>query len=139
MMVVRKRYLRVLFFFMHKPAYVWRISDWSSDVCSSDLHAAHHRRRGQVHRGDAAAAEAVERHARHGDLITRRQRCHAAEVGALLAALGRGRPDHIVDGFGVEVVAVADRGEHGRGKMLRMEARQSTRLNSSHYCAYRTP
>src|SRR3546814_14151133 len=24
-------------FFMHKPAYEMRISDWSSDVCSSDL------------------------------------------------------------------------------------------------------
>src|SRR3546814_11085929 len=27
----------VLFFFKHKTAYVMRISDWSSDVCSSDL------------------------------------------------------------------------------------------------------
>src|SRR3546814_13517217 len=26
-----------LFFFRHKPAYVMRISYWSSDVCSSDL------------------------------------------------------------------------------------------------------
>src|SRR3546814_9950106 len=62
-------------------------------------------------------------------LVTGVQTCAlpiSAEVGALLAALGRGRPDHIVDGFGVEVVAVADRGEHGRGKMLRMEVRQCT-------------
>src|SRR3546814_10893349 len=28
------------FFFKQKPAYEMRISDWSSDVCSSDLHAA---------------------------------------------------------------------------------------------------
>src|SRR3546814_267926 len=27
----------MLFFFKHKPAYGMRISDWSSDVCSSDL------------------------------------------------------------------------------------------------------
>src|SRR3546814_10761139 len=27
----------MFFFFKHKPAYEWRISDWSSDVCSSDL------------------------------------------------------------------------------------------------------
>src|SRR3546814_6646385 len=27
----------VFFFFMQKPAYEMRISDWSSDVCSSDL------------------------------------------------------------------------------------------------------
>src|SRR3546814_5857566 len=29
-----------LFFFKQKTAYEMRISDWSSDVCSSDLHAA---------------------------------------------------------------------------------------------------
>src|SRR3546814_5770203 len=29
----------VLFFFKQKTAYEMRISDWSSDVCSSDLHA----------------------------------------------------------------------------------------------------
>src|SRR3546814_7210535 len=30
----------VLFFFKQKTAYEMRISDWSSDVCSSDLKAA---------------------------------------------------------------------------------------------------
>src|SRR3546814_13637853 len=30
----------VFFFFKHKTAYELRISDWSSDVCSSDLNAA---------------------------------------------------------------------------------------------------
>src|SRR3546814_2101169 len=29
-----------VFFFKQKTAYEMRISDWSSDVCSSDLHAA---------------------------------------------------------------------------------------------------
>src|SRR3546814_9603603 len=29
--------LLLLFFFKHKTAYDMRISDWSSDVCSSDL------------------------------------------------------------------------------------------------------
>src|SRR3546814_5987944 len=29
----------VFFFFKHKTAYEMRISDWSSDVCSSDLHS----------------------------------------------------------------------------------------------------
>src|SRR3546814_3612330 len=33
-----KRY-SILFFCKQKTAYVWRISDWSSDVCSSDLAA----------------------------------------------------------------------------------------------------
>src|SRR3546814_3762165 len=27
----------IIFFFQHKTAYEMRISDWSSDVCSSDL------------------------------------------------------------------------------------------------------
>src|SRR3546814_3658278 len=31
------------FFFKQKPAYEMRISDWSSDVCSSDLHRRHRR------------------------------------------------------------------------------------------------
>src|SRR3546814_16468688 len=32
--------LRIFFFFKQKTAYEMRISDWSSDVCSSDLIAA---------------------------------------------------------------------------------------------------
>src|SRR3546814_2427672 len=32
--------MRFFFFFKQKPAYAVRISDWSSDVCSSDLAAA---------------------------------------------------------------------------------------------------
>src|SRR3546814_5593693 len=30
----------ICFFFKQKTAYEMRISDWSSDVCSSDLHAS---------------------------------------------------------------------------------------------------
>src|SRR3546814_10846569 len=32
--------LILVFFFKHKTAYEMRISDWSSDVCSSDLQSA---------------------------------------------------------------------------------------------------
>src|SRR3546814_4209412 len=32
--------LSIFFFFKQKTAYEMRISDWSSDVCSSDLHQA---------------------------------------------------------------------------------------------------
>src|SRR3546814_3215298 len=39
-MCVRVRWIRVIFFFKQKTAYELRISDWSSDVCSSDLHHA---------------------------------------------------------------------------------------------------
>src|SRR3546814_9009977 len=40
------------FFFKQKPAYDWRISDWGSDVCSSDLTVGI--RRGGAYRGDRA-------------------------------------------------------------------------------------
>src|SRR3546814_5924521 len=33
-------YFSCFFFFKQKTAYEMRISDWSSDVCSSDLHVA---------------------------------------------------------------------------------------------------
>src|SRR3546814_3601314 len=40
------------FFFKQKTAYEMRISDWSSDVCSSDLKGAIHPPRDIVPRGD---------------------------------------------------------------------------------------
>src|SRR3546814_5759186 len=49
--------LYVFFFFKQKSAYEFRISDWSSDVCSSDLsmdyvreHVPRHRPRRIIHR-----------------------------------------------------------------------------------------
>src|SRR3546814_3659066 len=48
--------LFVLFFFKQKTAYEMRISDWSSDVCSSDLRSGdtEPRRGDERHRGDPA-------------------------------------------------------------------------------------
>src|SRR3546814_7159299 len=43
----------VLFFFKQKTAYEMRISDWSSDVCSSDLHPNRARTRISVRPGRA--------------------------------------------------------------------------------------
>src|SRR3546814_8538068 len=40
MSVVVDKELYVLLFFKHKTSYGMRISDWSSDVCSSDLAGA---------------------------------------------------------------------------------------------------
>src|SRR3546814_3718462 len=45
------------FFFKQKTAYEMRISDWSSDVCSSDLVAGHHQLRHQVLEHRAAPRE----------------------------------------------------------------------------------
>src|SRR3546814_4603392 len=99
-----------------------RISDWSSDVCSSDLHAGG----GEIHRADPAATKTIECRATRLGVKARRQRRHAAEVAALLAVLRRGRPDDVVDRRGVEIIAVADRCEHGCGEVLRVEVRKST-------------
>src|SRR3546814_3291088 len=49
-----------VFLFKQKTAYEMRISDWSSDVCSSDLGHVHRRIR-----GEALSARAVSRSA-HG-------------------------------------------------------------------------
>src|SRR3546814_2479225 len=43
-MLIVDLFLDVLFFFKQKTAYEMRISDWSSDVCSSDLFAIGERR-----------------------------------------------------------------------------------------------
>src|SRR3546814_7263948 len=44
--VVWKLYYRCIFFFKQKTAYEMRSSDWSSDVCSSDLRDRNAGRRG---------------------------------------------------------------------------------------------
>src|SRR3546814_5485919 len=59
----------VVFFFKQKTAYEMRISDWSSDVCSSDLPPQRHFAR---HRHVAADGDAGE----GGD-----DRCHHADTG----------------------------------------------------------
>src|SRR3546814_7019511 len=53
--------LYCVFFFKQKTAYEMRISDWSSDVCSSDLDIGHGDRRGQMPEGNMIAAERLER------------------------------------------------------------------------------
>src|SRR3546814_7369833 len=49
----------VFLFFKQKTAYEMRISDWSSDVCSSDLERRHHAKAGrrQVEQFDIKGVE----------------------------------------------------------------------------------
>src|SRR3546814_5131284 len=81
----------VLFFFKQKTAYEMRISDWSSDVCSSDLVDGHFhmaarqlapRRAGRAVRigdgDDRAGAEPQENPARQG---RRRLEICTVEIG----------------------------------------------------------
>src|SRR3546814_8606721 len=58
------------FFFKQKTAYEMRISDWSSDVCSSDLRAQHIRdhdeRRKAIEEAVALTRRTVDFLAKHG-------------------------------------------------------------------------
>src|SRR3546814_5124846 len=86
----------MFFFFKQKTAYEMRISDWSSDVCSSDLLPAE---------GDAAAGE------RLGDQPEIGERRADQEVAGRLGILGK-RLD------------VAGQGAGGLGQSVRSEERR---------------
>src|SRR3546814_17044220 len=74
--------LLFFFFFKQKTAYEMRISDWSSDVCSSDLC-----RHGQLQAGEAAA--------RSADIHLAAERRHAVRVviPAIAETTARGQPE----------------------------------------------
>src|SRR3546814_6207284 len=96
-------YLCVFFFFKQKTAYEMRISDWSSDVCSSDLFV-NERREDRRHRhadppwhhaGDVCPAagdhaEHRQRHDRRADRILMVQETAACAYAFALGA-NRGR------------------------------------------------
>src|SRR3546814_1036314 len=113
------------FFFKQKTAYELRISDWSSDVCSSDLPG------GAAHAAIGCAVDAL------------------ADVGKGLGGTGEpGQKDiathRPVPGAWLQgwhpIVALAPVGSVGRGTLwqrllavlYQRQDRKSTRLNSSH-------
>src|SRR3546814_1304504 len=68
----------MFFFFKQKTAYEMRISDWSSDVCSSDLHAAFliadiARRRADQPRNRVLLHEFAHVDAHHGAVIVEQE------------------------------------------------------------------
>src|SRR3546814_8622175 len=77
------------FFFKQKTAYEMRISDWSSDVCSSDLFAAERAIADDVAR--ARLADVQQRQAVDGDphLGEHRGQRHRVEPRRLDRARGR--------------------------------------------------
>src|SRR3546814_8482147 len=112
----------MVFVFKQKTAYEVRISDWSSDVCSSDLdvedrahpHFLAHRR-DRLHRRMMIGRE------------------HEADAGLLDAArdLLRCQIDHRTERF--EYIGATGFARHAAVAMLGNPAdRKSTRLNSSH-------
>src|SRR3546814_8370204 len=95
----------IFFFCKQKTAYEVRISDWSSDVCSSDLTRSHR------YRNDGA--EPVARPAVPGPAFDGRRRLPYRAVSQ--GRLCRAQPE--------AAARIADRGQADR---------KSTRLNSSH-------
>src|SRR3546814_6226803 len=111
----------MFFFFKQKTAYELRISDWSSDVCSSDL-----------------------------DFITVDMDPHnTAAAGAMFKKLGVGfqavndKGEDFLRAYADDMDFVFldaydfDHGKHSEMRQRRYKDRKSTRLNSSHYSAYR--
>src|SRR3546814_7298966 len=103
----------LIFFFKQKTAYEMRISDWSSDVCSSDLQRT---------------LNSVGSRLLHdcgfdpGDVVTARQFHRTSDGGGIGGAL-----HHLVTR-----VPDADVDAHGDEAGQRGQDRKSTRLNSSH-------
>src|SRR3546814_6647158 len=112
------------FFFKRKTAYEMRISNWSSDVCTSDLQPAI--------TADVGGAVEVDVHvdqAREQGLVAKvdmfdiRSPAHRARIGDVRdAAIGADEDRGKLDRLAGEHIDVARGGED----------RKSTRLNSSH-------
>src|SRR3546814_4974173 len=107
------------FFFKQKTAYELRISDWSSDVCSSDLLPLRAEHGIHQHEGHPAAVVAVDmgEHDRVDRVVLdpqfiERNQARRAEVD------GEPNPRGVHEDAGLEPPSRADR--------------KSTRLNSSH-------
>src|SRR3546814_10336091 len=114
----------MVFFFKQKTAYEMRISDWSSDVCSSDLRDPHGPGRGLSGSGYWSASGRVCPHPCFSVLYIRllpfglQNLSHARH--ALVGLSGRTEP-----------CLPAARQSLAGGRSL-PEDRKSTRLNSSH-------
>src|SRR3546814_8046522 len=96
-------YCFVVFFFKQKTAYEMRISDWSSDVCSSDLRS---RLRKDLQRHSAPRAVAVTQ-----DRLVALP--FHLDFAAGLLTLADGRPDQSLCDFGTsqantEIIAFGD-------------------------------
>src|SRR3546814_10531560 len=107
-----------VFFFKQKTAYEMRISDWSSDVCSSDLIG-----------GAVVVEDIVEnldiavRHHQHAGA-----RRHARDDIALWREIGRAVVVHDI----FEDADIMPALHRQAGQVEHEEDRKSTRLNSSH-------
>src|SRR3546814_16008590 len=79
---------RVFLFFKQKTAYDMRISDWSSDVCSSDLHGRHSLHVPRRCRGCDAPWPASSARDRQDESGLRRSGGHASRMWQVRAGSG---------------------------------------------------
>src|SRR3546814_7791207 len=107
------------FFFKQKTAYEMRISDWSSDVCSSDLDAERVRDREEDRHGQHQDGDAVQEHGQQ-------QQHHRQDEEKAQRREAEG--DQPVG----DVLRPALVGEQELEDADAAEDRKSTRLNSSH-------
>src|SRR3546814_1831870 len=122
------------FVFKRKTAFELRISDWSSDVCSSDLEV-------RIAAGEVIVGERKQLLADEAAVLQSKG-AHAADLVGRRAGLDAALHDQRVPAG--QAVKVADalphppggRGHDGRGVDFRHASvvldRKSTRLNSSH-------
>src|SRR3546814_10263155 len=102
-----------------------RISDWSSDVCSSDLSDL-----------DEATRKQLERGQRVTELMKQKQYApmSVAEQSLSIYAVDKGYMDDVPVGK----IGAFEEALHAHFANTAGD-RKSTRLNSSHYCASRIP
>src|SRR3546814_10666413 len=104
-----------------------RISDWSSDVCSSDLWPDY----------EALAARLVGNYARMLDVPVDGEEADYLLWDVLDAANVYANPAIEPDAEHLCLAVLAIEGV--ASELPTAKDRKSTRLNSSHYCAYRMP
>src|SRR3546814_5616599 len=119
--------VRLFFVFKQKTAYEMRISDWSSDVCSSDLLNCW----GRV----TMNADELTLYELAGADSRLRFSPHCWKVRMALAH--KGVEARLISWRFSESEAIAFSNQ--RLVTILVQDRKSTRLNSSHYCATRMP
>src|SRR3546814_6699336 len=125
-------YLVVFFFFKQKTAYEMRISDWSSDVCSSDLLTVT-----QMLRALGVVGKFVEF---YGDGLQHLPLADRATIANMAPEYGATCGIFPVDAEAVRYLRLSGRSEeqialveaYAKAQGLWHPDRKSTRLNSSH-------
>src|SRR3546814_10296056 len=110
-----------VFFFKQNTAYEMRISDWSSDVCSSDLKYLH----SSILFVQHCPLTSTAKHRIMWETVWE------SRMGNLtVAAVKNAKPGRHSDGAGLILFVTSKK---GKSRVLRAQVdRKSTRLNSSH-------